>query len=164
MILLCLWVNFQRTQWIASEILSVLNPKNAAKIICKFLSLADVSSTQILLNRKKLIRYGNIHGFMAIYIGLTQNLVSRYEAAWQVCSSKHHASFCKAIPSSMRAKLERFHQLANPIGNFKNIRPLHDIVCQDVIIIKSPGGSFSVNYLHCSAFRKGFSYVRREQS
>lgn len=63
---------------------------------------------------------------MAIYIGLTQNLVSRYDAAWQ------------GIPSSMKAKMDRLNMLANPVGNFRNIRPLHDIICQDVVIIKSP--------------------------
>jgi len=91
------------TAWIGTEIVMEPNIKQRRKLICHFIVVGV-----------KLLALKNFAGLMALFIGLTQCSVSRMQFTW------------KGIPQNLLEKWSKLEALCSPIGNFKNLREIHD--------------------------------------
>jgi len=101
------------TGWLGTIITACPNIKIRRKIIAHFINVVI-----------KLLHLRNYSGLMAVYIGLTQNPVSRMTQTW------------KGLPVEDLMKWEKLETLCSPLGNFKNLRLLHE--SPDIPSIKSP--------------------------
>jgi len=91
------------TGWIGTEIVMEPTVKQRRKLICHFIVVGV-----------KLLALRNFAGLMAVFIGLTQCPVSRMQTTW------------KGIPQNLLDKWSKLEALCSPIGNFKNLRQIHD--------------------------------------
>lgn len=120
--------------WIGTEITLTLNLKKRVAVIQQFIQLGS-----------ELKRIKNWHAFLAVITGLTQFPVSRLKQTW------------KQVPSQAIANFEKLQEFATPIGNFKNLRPLHDmeggILCpviflKDITLINEGNTDFVKDYVN----------------
>ena len=119
------------TCWVAVQILKIPNVKKRALAVAHMIALAEI-----------LLNLTNLHGFIAIITGLSQHAISRLNLTWK-----------KVDPSAKRT-FDALVNLASPIGNFKQLRSLHDnalppfvptpaMFLRDLLfVIDGNGGSF----------------------
>jgi len=93
----------QVTCWIGTEIVMEPNIKQRRKLISHFIVVGV-----------KLLALRNFAGLMAVFIGLTQCPVSRMQLTW------------KGINQNLLEKWNKLEILCSPIGNFKNLREIHN--------------------------------------
>eukprot|EP01124_Arcella_intermedia_P034493 TRINITY_DN8562_c0_g1_i1.p1 TRINITY_DN8562_c0_g1~~TRINITY_DN8562_c0_g1_i1.p1 ORF type:complete len:652 (+),score=164.47 TRINITY_DN8562_c0_g1_i1:30-1958(+) len=93
----------QITGWVGTTIVMEPEMKRRRKLICHFIAIAA-----------ELLQLNNFAGLMAMFVGLTQCCVSRMNLTW------------KSIPSNFMDKWVKLETLCSPLGNFRNLRNLHD--------------------------------------
>lgn len=91
------------TCWVATQILRIPNLKKRALAIAHLIALAEC-----------LLNLTNLHGFIAVITGLSQHCISRLTLTW------------KKVDSTAKKTFDALVQLASPIGNFKQLRAIHD--------------------------------------
>jgi hypothetical protein len=119
------------TCWVAVQILKIPNVKKRALAVAHMIALAET-----------LLNLTNLHGFIAIITGLSQHAISRLNMTWK-----------KVDPAAKRT-FDALVNLASPIGNFKQLRSIHDnalppfvptpaMFLRDLLfVIEGNGGSF----------------------
>jgi hypothetical protein len=122
------------TCWVAVQILKIPNLKKRALAVSHMIVLAET-----------LLNLTNLHGFIAVITGLCQHSVSRLHMTW------------KKVDPAMRKVFDALVALASPIGNFKQLRSIHDnalppfvptpaMFLRDLLfVIDGNGGSFVQN-------------------
>lgn len=91
------------TRWIATEVCTAINPKLALKVLTKFISIIDEA-----------YELRNYNAFMAIYIALSQNSVSKLGDVWL------------SLSSTLLSKWNAVCKTGSPLANFKRLRVKHD--------------------------------------
>lgn len=91
------------TSWTALQVLKTPNFKKRSLVITHLIAVAE-----------ELLNLSNLHGFIAIVLGLNQLCISRLHATW------------KRIDAKVKKTFENMTNLASPIGNFRLLRPIHE--------------------------------------
>lgn len=119
------------TCWVATQVLRIPNLKKRALAIAHLIALAEC-----------LLNLTNLHGFIAVITGLSQHCVSRLSQTW------------KKVDPTAKKTFDALVSLASPIGNFKQLRAIHDtalppfvptpaMFLRDLLfVIDGNGGSF----------------------